>query len=106
MLNATDDIDFPPVQEGYIRRFTDHTGRWYEDIPEAEYNRPPFDLKSELLHLLQEEIDAEMIRRRSMREFSCDFCKGVDEEIMERIRALYPEDKYMGEQCIPSVSSR
>jgi hypothetical protein len=104
MLNATDDIDFPPVQEGYIRHFTDHTGRWYEDIPEAEYNQPPSELKAELLQLLREEIDAEMIRR--MREFSCDFCKGVDEEIMGRIRALYPEDKYMGEQCIPSVSSR
>lgn len=100
MLTTTDD----PVQEGCIRRFTDHTGRWYEDIPEEEYNRPPSELKTEISQLLQDEIDVEMLRR--MRDWSREWQEGIDAEFIEKVRALFLEDKYVGEQCLPSVSSR
>jgi hypothetical protein len=81
--------DVPP-KEGYIRVFTDHTRRWYEDIPEEEYNQPPSQWKTELLQLLQKEIDAEMLRR--MKEISQEFSEIFDAEFIEKIRAISPED--------------
>lgn len=55
--------DLPPVPEGYVRIFEDHTGRWYEDIPQAEYDRRVAEaLNDPFLRLLREEIDAEIDR--------------------------------------------
>jgi hypothetical protein len=44
---------------GYVRIYTDHTGRWYEDIPEAQLEESKSD---PLMRLLQEEINKEINR--------------------------------------------
>ena len=54
---------FPPVKEGYTRIFTDHTGRWYEDIKistlEKFRDQTPEGI---LFDILQEEIQKEHLK--------------------------------------------
>lgn len=53
---------FPSVRKGYTRVFTDHTGRWYEDIKTSELEKP--DPLAELLwEEVQKEIDKEILRK-------------------------------------------
>ena len=55
-------IDFP-LKPGYTRRYTDHTGRWFEDLSpeeiEAEKNDPYNKI---VIDAITEEINKEIIR--------------------------------------------
>ena len=56
------DNDFPPVKEGYVRIFEDHTGRWYKDITQEEYDAMTNDpLYKILVDEMVKEIDKEII---------------------------------------------
>lgn len=55
--------DEPPVPEGHVRVYTDHTGRWYEDIPQADYDRMVEASRNDpLMQILKAEIQAEIDR--------------------------------------------
>lgn len=51
--------DKPPP--GYVRRYEDHTGRWYKDLTEAENAAEIEAFKNDpLCQILQEEIQKEI----------------------------------------------
>lgn len=47
-----------PVPNGYIRIYEDHTGRFYQDIPEFVDDGSP---EAELFKILKEEIQKEIL---------------------------------------------
>lgn len=56
-------IDEPPIPEGHVRVYTDHTGRWYEDIPQADHDAMVEAARNDpLLQILNAEIQAEIDR--------------------------------------------
>ena len=54
-----DEDGFPRVKPGYTRVWTDHTGRWYEDIKNEELNN---DTVINFNTLVTKEIDREIIK--------------------------------------------
>ncbi len=54
-MNLNDD---PPVKEGYVRIYDDHTGRNYQDILESDL-KDDGSVEWELMKILQEEITKE-----------------------------------------------
>lgn len=55
-----DDFDehgHPKVQEGFVRVYTDHTGRWYKDFTQEELDELAND---PILKILAEEVQAEL----------------------------------------------
>lgn len=57
-------IDGP--EPGYIRLYEDHTGRWYADVTELEYEQMCFDsatdpLVQTLMDEITKEIDSEVL---------------------------------------------
>lgn len=56
-------VDEPPIPEGHVRVHTDHTGRWYEDIPQADHVKMVEAARNDpLLQILKAEIQAEIDR--------------------------------------------
>lgn len=61
-----DELDWDvvdPVKPGYVRVYTDHTGRWYQDYTQEEYDKiinHPFMVI--LREEIQKEINKEVIR--------------------------------------------
>lgn len=52
-----------PLQYGYIRRYNDHTGRFFEDVSPEDIERENSDpLANELARIIQEEIMREQLR--------------------------------------------
>lgn len=52
----------PPVEEGYVRVFEDHTYRWYTDYTQEEYDAMINDPLAVILREeVQKEIDKEII---------------------------------------------
>jgi hypothetical protein len=48
--------NFPPVSEGHTRIFTDHTGRWYEDVPNEQLQTETTALGLAIRHELDRAI--------------------------------------------------
>lgn len=55
--NYDDIYEHPPVKEGYVRMYEDHTGRYYTDITIEEYESQKDD---PFLQILNEEIRKEL----------------------------------------------
>lgn len=67
----------PPVKEGYVRLYEDHTGRYYKDVTEEEYEALMSD---SFLQALREEttkeLDTEIID--FVKKFKEDLDKGKE----------------------------
>lgn len=61
----------PPVEDGYVRLYEDHTGRSYKDITEEEYEKIQ---NSDFMKIFNEE-----------------FRKEVDTDIVEKMKEIYQE---------------
>lgn len=73
MLKYQEDVvlsdDFPPVKPGYVRVFIDHTGRWYEDYTQEEYDKM---MNDPLMVIFREEIQKEVNK-----EIIAEICKNA-----------------------------
>lgn len=87
-LSLLEDTE-PPMDFGKIRVYTDHTGRFYEDVTPEEYE---LRYNSEELKLLREEvqkeIDREMLEQmlkiyENYPEFSSSIQEEIDSELMD-----------------------
>lgn len=56
--------ELPPVEYGYIRFFTDHTGRWYDDVKDRDLWHTVLTyeqfMEKEFLDILAAEIQIEI----------------------------------------------
>lgn len=86
-----DDTINPPVEPGKIRVYTDHTGRFYEDVTPEEYELlyNSEELKS-LREEVQKEIDKEMLEQmlkiyNNYPEFSSSIQEEIDSKLMDDV---------------------
>jgi hypothetical protein len=49
----------PPVKEGYVRIYEDHTGRWYTDVLESELVPDENTLEGQFAKIFWEEVRKE-----------------------------------------------
>lgn len=62
--NDEDDFyDHPPVKEGYIRIYEDHTGRWYTDVLESELVVDETTFEGIFWEEVQKECDLQVIEK-------------------------------------------
>lgn len=65
-----------PVEKGYVRLYTDHTGRWYEDITIEEHEKRIKEAQDDPFY----QFVAEEIRKEIDREIIKQITKGTDEK--------------------------
>lgn len=58
-----------PLKDGYIRVYEDHTGRWFKDYTQEEYDEEFNSFEMQVFRdIIQEEINKEIIQKMKQYE--------------------------------------